>query len=357
MSTFEHNSELEAFLAAVDEGAVVEAAELEALAAIADLDESDVAALRAELAERDVEVVESRDDHGGQAPTSDEAYLTGAGDALSLFMERAGRHRLLTASEEVALAKRIERGDTAAKERMINSNLRLVVSIAKRYQREGMPLLDLIQEGTIGLNRAVEKFDWRRGFKFSTYATWWIRQACQRAVANQSTTIRVPIHVQDELRALNRAAAMLHETRGREPTRDELAEATGIPLDRVTAAFEHADASISLNSRIGDEGDAELGDLIADPTAADPLEEAHDLFRDERIRRAVAELGEPQRSIVECRFGLNGETQASLDVLAKRYSISRDRVRQIESEALHQLARLLENIDDEAERGPPARAA
>jgi RNA polymerase primary sigma factor len=356
VSTFDHNSELEAFLGAVDEGAVIEAIELEALAAFADLDENDMAALRAELAERGVEIVESHDE-GGKLATSEEMYLPAAGDALTLFMERAGRHRLLTASEEVALAKRIERGDASAKERMINSNLRLVVSIAKRYQREGMPLLDLIQEGTIGLNRAVEKFDWRRGFKFSTYATWWIRQACQRAVANQSSTIRVPIHVQEELRALNRAAAMLHETHGRQPTRDELAEATGIPHERVTAAFERADASISLNSRVGEDGNAELGDLIADPTAADPLEEAHDLFRDERIRRAVAGLAEPQRSIVEARFGLNGAPQSSLDVLAKKFSISRDRVRQIETEALHQLARLLENIDDESEHDPPARAA
>jgi RNA polymerase primary sigma factor len=159
------------------------------------------------------------------------------------------------------------------------------------------------------------------------------------------------------LRALNRAAAMLHERHGREPTRDELAEATGIARERVTAAFERADASISLNSRVGEEGDAELGDLIADPTAADPLEEAHDLFRDERIRSAVAGLAEPQRSIVEFRFGLNGAPQTSLEVLAKRFSISRDRVRQIETEALHQLARLLENIDDETERDQPARAA
>jgi RNA polymerase primary sigma factor len=356
VTTFHHNSELEAFLAAVDEGGSVEVVELETLTAIADLDEDELAALRLELEERDVEVVDSRVD-GARLPASDEAYLAGVGDTLGLFLERAGRYRLLTASEEVALAKRIERGDAVAKERMINSNLRLVVSIARRYRREGIPLLDLIQEGTIGLNRAVEKFDWRRGFKFSTYATWWIRQACQRAVANQSSTIRVPIHVQEELRALNRAAAMLHETHGREPTRGELAEATGIPVERVTAALDHAEASVSLNSAVGYEGDTELGDLIADPAAADPLEAAHDLLRDERVRCAVGGLAEPQRSIVECRFGLSGEMPTSLDELAKRFSISRDRVRQLEGEALVRLSGLLEHVDDEPAHDPPAEAA
>jgi RNA polymerase primary sigma factor len=358
VSRYHDNSELEAFLASLDESGSVETDELEALAALAELDEDELAALRAELAERDVDVVESHGDGGGRPPSADAEYLPGAGDALSLFLERVGRHRLLTASEEVALAKRIERGDAAAKERMINANLRLVVSIARRYRKEGMPLLDLIQEGTIGLNRAVEKFDWRRGFKFSTYATWWIRQACQRAVANQSSTIRVPIHVREELRALNRAAAELHETHGREPTRDELAEETGIPLERVTAVLGRAEASVSLNSRVGDDGDAELGDLIADPAAADPLEEAHDLLRDERIRSAVRGLAQPQRTIVECRFGLNGEPPTSLEELAKRFSISRDRVRQIESEALDQLAALLEHVDDAtAAPDPPAQAA
>ena len=184
-------------------------------------------------------------------------------------MDAAGRHKLLTAADEVHLAKRIEKGDAAAKERMINSNLRLVVSIAKRYQGHDVPLLDLIQEGVIGLNRAAEKFDWRKGYKFSTYATWWIRQACQRAVANQSKTIRIPVHVQERRIKLNRASAELQAKLGREATIDELAEATRLKREHVVEALDAVD-SISLNQGLGSDGDSELGDLFADETSARP---------------------------------------------------------------------------------------
>jgi len=276
-----------------------------------------------------------------RAPVPEESL--GSTDGLTLFMNRAGRYALLTAAEEVALAKRIERGDPAAKERMINSNLRLVVSIAKRYQGRDVPLLDLIQEGVIGLNRAVEKFDWRRGFKFSTYATWWIRQACQRAVSNQSATIRVPVHVHERRVKLARASSQLQARLGREPTREELAEASGLSLQHVEEALDVAEAPVSLNQGIGSADDGEFGDLFSDPTASDPEEEAADSFRRQAVRRAVAKLPERERRILELRFGFEGETE-SLETIGKELGITRERVRQLERDALARLADELDTV-------------
>jgi RNA polymerase primary sigma factor len=258
-------------------------------------------------------------------------------------MNRAGRYPLLTAAEEVALAKRVERGDLEAKERMINSNLRLVVSIAKRYQGRDVPLLDLVQDGVIGLNRAVEKFDWRRGFKFSTYATWWIRQACQRAVSNQSATIRIPVHVHERRVKLARATSQLQSRLGREPTREELAEASGLSLQHVDEALDVAEAPVSLNQAIGSSEDGELGDLFGDPTAVDPEEEAADSFRRQAVRRAVARLPERQRRILELRFGFEGESE-SLEKIGKELGITRERVRQLEREALARLEIELDGV-------------
>jgi RNA polymerase primary sigma factor len=252
-------------------------------------------------------------------------------------MHRAGRYPLLTAAEEVALAKRVERGDASAKERMINSNLRLVVSIAKRYQRRELPLIDLVQEGVIGLNRAVEKFDWRRGFKFSTYATWWIRQACQRAISNQSETIRVPTHVHERRLKLARVGRELQALLGREPTREELAEASGYPLQHVEEALDAAAAPVSLNQAVGGDGEGELGDLFEDPTAADPAEVAVDSVQRLAIRRSVAELPELERRVLELRFGFDGDS-VSLESIGKELGVSRERVRQLEREALARLA-------------------
>jgi RNA polymerase primary sigma factor len=307
----------------------VEEKELQAFSDEHEMTEDDLAALRAALDERDV-IVRT------EAPKSEAAPApSGTLDPLQLFMDSAGKHKLLTAADEVYLAKRIEKGDPAAKERMINSNLRLVVSIAKRYQGHDVPLLDLIQEGVIGLNRAAEKFDHRKGFKFSTYATWWIRQACQRAVANQSKTIRIPVHVQERRIKLNRASAELQAKLGREATVEELADATRLKVDHVVEALEAVD-SISLNQGLGADGDSELGDLFADESSVDPAEEAVDAVRRQRVQRAVAELPERQRRIIELRFGFDGES-ASLETIGKELGLTRERVRQLESEALTRL--------------------
>jgi len=261
-------------------------------------------------------------------------------DSLQLFLNEVGRHSLLTAAEEVELAKRVERGDPAAKERMINANLRLVVSIAKRYQGHDLPLGDLIQEGVIGLNRAVEKFDWRRGYKFSTYATWWIRQACQRAVANQAATIRVPVHVQERRVKLGRAASTLQVKLGRDATVEELAAETKLPLQHVEEALDVVEASVSLNQGVGSDGDVELGDLFANERSVDPADEAEDSIRHAVVRRAVAGLPDRERRILELRFGFNGDA-LSLEAIGRELGITRERVRQLEAASLTKLGRLL----------------
>ena len=267
--------------------------------------------------------------------------LSGAADSLQLFLADVGRHKLLTAADEVTLAKRIERGDPVAKRRMIESNLRLVVSIAKGYRGLGVPFLDLIQEGTLGLNRAVEKFDWRRGFKFSTYATWWIRQSVQRAVANHARTIRVPVHVVERQQKLSRAARRLEVELGREATKQELAEATGLPIQHVDEALGAAHASVSLNQTVGADDEGELGDLFADREAADPFEEAEGSLRRQGVRRALDALPERERRILELRFGFEGEPW-TLEAIGHELDLTRERVRQLEGQALSRLAALRE---------------
>jgi RNA polymerase primary sigma factor len=259
-------------------------------------------------------------------------------DSLQLFLVEIGRRRLLTAAEEVALAKRIERGDSAAKRRMIESNLRLVVSIAKGYRGLGVPFLDLIQEGTIGLNRAVEKFDWRRGFKFSTYATWWIRQSVQRAVANNAQVIRVPVHVVERRQKLARVAGRLEAQLGREPSIEELSEATGLPVQHVEEALGAAEASVSLNQSVGGGDEGELGELFADLEAADPLDEADEMLQKEGIRRALEALPARERRVLELRFGFEGE-QWTLEAIGLELSVTRERVRQLEAQGLARMHR------------------
>jgi RNA polymerase primary sigma factor len=343
----ESNTALTAFLHDAEERGTVGAPELEALQLEHDLDEDAVEALRAALAAVDVEIEEAADDAEPDLDLRPSAP-SGTTDSLQLFLNEIGRHELLTAAEEVALAKRIERGDHAAKERMTNANLRLVVSIAKRYQGHGLPLLDLIQDGTIGLNRAVEKFDYRKGFKFSTYATWWIRQACQRAVANQSDTIRIPVHVQERRLKLRRARQQLEATHGRAPTIEELAQATELKEHHVEEALDAVEASVSLNQTIGD-GDGELGDLFADRTAEDPIESADLSLEQQRVREALADLPERERLVLELRFGFApGEDASSLEAIGKKLGLTRERIRQLESSALGRLEQRLrtEPLDD-----------
>jgi RNA polymerase primary sigma factor len=348
-----------AFIDEAEEQGAVEDVALETIAVEHDLDDDELAALRSELESRGVEIVEAGEDHAEasapRAPAPVEAVASTT-DSLTLFMNAAGRHPLLTASEEVALAKRVERGDLEAKERMINSNLRLVVSIAKRYQGSGLPLLDLIQEGVIGLNRAVEKFDWRRGFKFSTYATWWIRQACQRAVSGQSATIRVPTHVHERRQKINRVASRLQVQLGRDPTREELAKASGLSLRHVEEALDVAEAPVSLNQAIGTSDDGELGDLFADPAAGDPSEEAAEALRRQAIARAVAKLPERERRIVELRFGFDGESR-TLEDIGRELGLTRERIRQLERNAFQALAVELDGLREDVDADDLALSA
>jgi RNA polymerase primary sigma factor len=339
---------IQAVLDEAEERGTIEETVLEALALEHELEDEELAAVRAELEERDVEIVAPVT----PAPTRTEREpepVVGSTDAMTLLMNSVGRYPLLTAAEEVALAKRVERGDREAKERMINSNLRLVISIAKRYQNRNLPLGDLFQEGVIGLNRAVEKFDWRRGYKFSTYATWWIRQACQRAVSGQSDTIRIPTHVHERRVKLGSASARLEPKLGREPTREELAAETGLSLRHVDEALDVAEAPVSLNRPIGAEEDGEFGDLFADTEALDPAAEATDSLRRLAVRRAVSRLPEREQRILELRFGFDTEP-ASLEAIGKELGITRERVRQLEAEAFRKLSNSLAGLaEDERE--------
>jgi RNA polymerase primary sigma factor len=361
MELFE-SDQLRGIVERSEERGWVDPTELEALALELELSDPDIEQVTTQLetlgieigvppiAPADLPATAAGSDEPGEAEVAAEieveaAWTTeaaaGYGDSLQLFLADVGKHKLLTAAQEVMLAKQIERGDPVAKRRMIESNLRLVVSIAKGYRGLGVPFLDLIQEGTLGLNRAVEKFDWRRGYKFSTYATWWIRQSVQRAVANNARTIRVPVHVVERQQKLSRATRRLEVELGREPTRLELAHATGLPIQHVDEALNAAHASVSLNQTVGADDEGELGDLFADREAPDPFEKAEESLRRQGIRRALNALPERERRILELRFGFDGDPW-TLEAIGLELELTRERVRQLEGQALARLAAMRE---------------
>jgi RNA polymerase primary sigma factor len=316
--------------------------EVESIIETDELDEASVVRLQQELDRREIEVTDdcAREEVPVAGFTNSE-LAAATSDSLQLFLNEIARYPLLTAAEEVELAKRIERGDTEAKERMINSNLRLVVSIAKRYQGHGLSLLDLIQEGVLGLIRAAEKFDWRRGFKFSTYATWWIRQAVQRGVQNRARTIRVPVHVADLERKAARSERQLATRLGREPTLAEVAEDAKIPIEHLRQAREAARAVTSLDRPIGEEGDAALVDIIP-AEGGDPALELDVALGDGALERALRSLPDLERQVIELRFGLGDRKALSIQDAAKKLGISRERVRRLERTALEHLERTRE---------------
>jgi RNA polymerase primary sigma factor len=264
---------------------------------------------------------------------------TGSGtpEALDLFLRRARQHKLLTAAEEIELAKRIERGDLEAKERMINSNLRLVVSQARRYQGHGLEMGDLVQEGMLGLIRAVEKFDWRRGFKFSTYGTLWIRQAIQRGLQNHGRTIRVPVHVAQRQVKVRKLESELSTKLGREPTDEEIAAVAELPVDEVMELRELNRAMTSLDQPVGDDGETALGELLASERP-EPLEEVADADRDNRVNELVHGLPEDERNVIQLRFGLTGDEPRTPRQTAMELGTTTERVRKLEEQGLQRLA-------------------
>jgi RNA polymerase primary sigma factor len=344
------HEEIHQLLERAEAAGFVEASDVADAIEAAELEPPDLEALLRELEERGIEVVDPKEPPPREptAPPRATEVLETTTDALQLFLREIGRHPLLTAADEVELSKRIERGDMAAKRRMIECNLRLVVSIAKNYRNQGLPFLDLIQEGMFGLIRAVEKFEWQRGLKFSTYATWWIRQAVARAIADKARTIRVPVHVVERMQKMHRAERHLWTQLAREPTLDEIADEAGLPLQQALEVRAAARASTSLDQPIGEQEDAVFGDLVA---GEDPLpeEETERRLQKEALDRALESLPERDRRVLELRYGLRGEEPHTLEHIGRRLGITRERVRQIEIESLARLASLRE-IDAVASR-------
>jgi RNA polymerase primary sigma factor len=332
-------AQIDALLDRGEEQGCVHISELHQFVQLLELEDEGIEDLFERIEARGIEVT----DDCARTDAVDASYVNGelavsTTDALQLFLNEMGRFPLLTAQEEVELAKRIERGDRAAKDRMVNSNLRLVVSIAKRYQGHGLSLLDLIQEGIIGLIRAVEKFDWRRGYKFSTYATWWIRQAVQRGVANKSRTIRIPVHIVEREQKISRAERELWSKLEREPSEQEIAKHSKLPLKQVRDVRAAARAVASLDRPLAADNETSFGDLIAGEEA-EPAEVVEVSLAEQAIRHAVGELPAREQEVIRLRYGLNGDRDPiSLEEIGGRLGVTRERVRQIEARALERLS-------------------
>jgi RNA polymerase primary sigma factor len=309
-----------------------------------ELERADVEELFQALDELQIEILERPDPETGRPALEIEPEVKEIStDALQLFLKDIGRVPLLTPAQEVELAKRIERGDMVAKRKMVESNLRLVVSIAKSYRNQGLPFLDLIQEGTIGLVRAAEKFDHRKGFKFSTYATWWIRQAVARALADKGRTIRMPVHVVEKLNRIGRAERKLTTELGREPTTAEIAREVELDVVGIEQIRRSAQLPVSLEKPVGDEEESEFGHFISDPSTPLPDEVAEVELRKETLRSILGTLSFRERCVLELRYGLDGEQPRTLDEVGRTFKITRERVRQIENQCLKKLHALAES--------------
>ena len=304
-----------------------------------DLSEEQQERLLQMLAELNIEVLGEVADPvvNGTSPRLDLSVKANSSDPVRMYLREIGRVPLLTAADEVSLAKRIERRDMSAKAALIEANLRLVVSVAKRYVGRGLAFLDLIQEGNLGLIRAVEKFDYRKGYKFSTYATWWIRQAITRAIADQARTIRVPVHMVETINRLSRVQRQLLQDLGREPSVDELAEELEVTPDRVREIQKVAQEPVSLETPVGEDEDSELGDLIEDRQVQGPAEAVSTLMRHEELEEVLSHLTHRERKVLELRFGLRGEEPRTLEEVGQRFGVTRERIRQIEAKTLNKL--------------------
>jgi RNA polymerase primary sigma factor len=307
-----------------------------------DLDPAQIDAFYDALDEEQIEVVVPEED--AAEAENERVWETAepeiSTDTLQLFLKDIGKVPLLTAAQEVELAKRIERGDHSAKQAMVEANLRLVVSIAKRYRNQGLPFLDLIQEGTIGLVRAAEKFDWRKGFKFSTYATWWIRQAVARAIADKGRTIRMPVHVVEKLNKISRSERKLRGELGREPTSVEIALDLDLTLDEVEQIKRSAQTPVSLEKPVGDEEESEFGHFLTDESEPLPDEAAEVAMRREALRSILGALSPRERQVLELRYGLDGQQPRTLDEVGRAFNVTRERIRQIEHQSLKKLRAL-----------------